>query len=502
MVWQEAFGEMGWPSFRLVDRRLHQYGIDIVEVLRFLPAHFLVGWPDRSRTVPAPDAPMQLTIAGAAQCPGSADVVNTFVSLVRTLARLEAHWPTDDPSSVAGLRSQDAAAELGLTPGVESKELLRRAFLLSIGEPWSYYSNSGPVGSDGREGWELRVERDIRAYADIGDIGDYWEQRSKQRSSPGWLLPTAPPSVSELFTPQRMAEPDLEGHAAQLVVWLFEQAEGDTTKHVRLDEFAAEYGVDEVRLHAVLEHAARQGAVEVLGTLGGGRGTQVRLTVVGLARAEQVARARGKRWIRFDYLTSALVTAAMDTYPMCRLKLADFLASPVSILYGSALTVDEVLLAVEYLREKGLAELEYGQGGPAQALRLTSAGIDCGSTDIVNVRNFVSNQPGFSIGTVNNYGGANQIGTGNTQHNTMGTTAQDLAEFAQKVLAAAQTIDLSDQQRAQLVQDAQALANEAATPEPEPGRLRQLTSYLRESLTQHAADAVVQGLLNTAQNLF
>lgn len=102
VVWLEAFGDSGWPTFRAVDQRLDQYGIDAVEVLRRFPAHLLVGWPDRNRAVPAPDAPLQVTIAGAAHCPGTADVVDAFIALARTLADMEKHWPVGSPSSLPG----------------------------------------------------------------------------------------------------------------------------------------------------------------------------------------------------------------------------------------------------------------------------------------------------------------------------------------------------------------------------------------------------------------
>ncbi|MGP4001351.1 hypothetical protein [Streptomyces sp. 8N706] len=133
MVWLEAFGDTGWPTFHAIDQRLDQYGIDAVETLRLLPAHLLVGWPEPTRRVPAADAPLQLTIAGAAHCPGAADVVDTFITLVRTLADMEKHWPVRSPG-IPGLRSGNALdalldlpyanglAKLGRLIGLDSVE--------------------------------------------------------------------------------------------------------------------------------------------------------------------------------------------------------------------------------------------------------------------------------------------------------------------------------------------------------------------------------------------
>ncbi|WP_406373533.1 hypothetical protein OG788_24905 [Streptomyces sp. NBC_00647] len=506
----DAFkGHGGWPTFHQVDRRLDQYGIDAVAVLGTLTPHLLTGWPDPTRRVPSPETELRLTIAGVAHCPGSADVVDAFVSLVKTMTNLETGWP--NPTSRPTLRSPDAIKRVELAHSPR-KELLRRAFLLAREEPWAVYSNSGAlalpvwdeaqsnrtVDAHGIEGWELGVDRRVRAYREVQDIGDYWNRRSWQLADAQSLVPPPPPpSASELFTPRHVRYPGMEANTALLAVWLLQQTDGDTTRYESPDGFAQERDLPSGRLRGVLVYAQQHHWVEVLDTLSG---TSVRLTVAGVEMAEELLRLRSSRRVRFDYLTSALVSVAMDTYPMCRLRVEDFLISPASWLHGDSLTVDEVLRAVEYLREKGLAAIDYGQGGPAVELSLTGLGIDCGTDDDVNVRNFMSNQPGFSIGTVNNYGGAPQIGMNNTQHNTFGSSAKELAEFAQQVLAAAHTIDLPEDQRTRLLQDAQSLADQAESGTPEPGRVRQLMVRVRDSLTQNATDAVVQGLLNAAQN--
>ncbi|MFC8661334.1 hypothetical protein [Streptomyces sp. NPDC057199] len=493
----------------------------MVDVLSQLPERLLVGLPDATRPVPAGDSPMALTIAGVAQCPDSAELVHAFLALVRTMAQLEKDDEGEDSSGRTLLRSDDAVERAGLPAGPDSEELLRCAFLQAAAESWSVYSNSGSEGTHGRERWELAVDRNIRAYRGVLDIGDYWQRRSAQFPLAFLTGPVLPPAPArELFTPRHVAQPGLDAYAALLTLWMFEQSDGDTTLVIDPTEFTQQQEISEGRLRGVLEYASRQGTVKILGVLGSGRRAQVRLTVTGVLRAEDLVRVRGDSRVRFDYTVNALVTAAMDPpvrYPPGAepgphwIDLASFYIYPSSSRsvphsrpYGTRISREEVVRAAEYLGERGLAVLHRQPHGFSQepyALELTGLGIECGSTDDVNVREFMASQPGFSIGTVNNYGGANQIGTDNTQHNTIGSTPAELAAFARQVLASAHTIDLPEDQREQLIQDAQSLADEAGTGQPDPSRLRRLAARVRESLLQNGTDAVVQGLLSGTQNL-
>ncbi|MER5967709.1 hypothetical protein [Streptomyces sp. NPDC002057] len=98
--------------------------------------------------------------------------------------------------------------------------------------------------------------------------------------------------------------------------------------------------------------------------------------------------------------------------------------------------------------------------------------------------------------TVN--GGAPQLGQGNVQHNTFGYDPQQLAAFAREVLAAARTTDLSAEDRAAVVADAEALRAELAAAAPDAGRVRGLAqrvwqgarTYLPPVLATGSAQAV------------
>ncbi|MFE0257280.1 hypothetical protein [Streptomyces sp. NPDC059010] len=520
LVWQEAAKE-GWPTFRMIDLSLYQQGIDAVEMLAQLPPHLLVGWPDSRHHVPSPNSLLKLTAAGAAHCAETTDVIDTFVTLVRTLAHIEEHWPARSEQPVR-LHSENAQAETGLLSRPELKELLRLGFILSREEPWCVYSNSLtnpfpfrafaiPEGGSpedvtptvhwednvGLFGWELGVDRRIRAYRGLEDIGDYWSRRSRQLASAERLVPApAAPPVRDLFTPWHLEQPSLAAHAALLVLWLSEKVGEDTLRYENPEQFTQEQQLSDARLQAVLAYAQQQETVEVLQTL---RHSIVRLTITGVAAAEELLLARRTRRVRFDYLTSALVKAAMDTYPQCRLMVEDFLASGALCLYRDRLTQEEVLQAAEYLGEKGLAVL-YRRDGRLQVLRLTGAGIECGleGENEVSVREFMQNQPNINIGSV--YGNTT-IGDHNILKVTHGASPADFADFARRVLDAAHTVDLSEEQRSQLIDDAEQLANESASSVPTVSRMHQLVIHIRDALAQGATDAITQGLLDAAHHL-
>ncbi|MFI6434954.1 hypothetical protein [Streptomyces sp. NPDC050759] len=315
--------------------------------------------------------------------------------------------------------------------------------------------------------------------------------------------PVAPP-VRELFAPRHMDQSSLPALAALLVLWLSEKVGEGTLRDESPEQFAQEQQLTDVRLQVVLAYAQQQGTVELLQTR---RPSTVRLTITGVTVVEELLRARRTRRVRFDYLTSALVKAATDT-PQYRLRMEDFLASDAMSLYRDRLPREEALLAAEYLGVRGLAVLDR-RDGRVQALRLEGAGIECGLAveDDVSVREFMANQPGFSIGTVNNSNV--QVGNDTTQHITQINTQQinhgaspaEFADFAQRVLDAAHTVGLSEEQRSQLINDAEQLANESASSAPKLGRMHQLGVRIRDALAQGATDAITRGLLDAAHHL-
>lgn len=187
---------------------------------------------------------------------------------------------------------------------------------------------------------------------------------------------------------------------------------------------------------------------------------------------------------RLDHAINGLVAAAIENYPTTRLELINFLLSTRLAVLDEVLEVAEVFRAVEYLEANGIVTVDSPSPQTVRALTLTALGVECGFKDPISVRNFLNDQrpPGirneWNI-TVN--GGAPQMGQGNNQNNTFGYDPQQLTQFAREVLAAANSADVSEEVRALVVADVEALRAELVTAAPEPGRVRQLAQSVLQS---------------------
>ncbi|WP_392900433.1 hypothetical protein [Streptomyces sp. LN699] len=436
---------------------------------------------------------MELTVLGVAHSGDqqASEVVSAFLDLVRLLS---------DPSFIQPVSQACSEGELFRLPiamfehyvncsWAGDASVVETVLRLARWEPWCAASSSDELGQlVGTVGSFIGPGRDIRRYRGVRDIGEYWLIRSEGAPRTRSTYPVVEPVLAtEVFMPEHTVNPSLEGQAARLLMWLLVQCDGDITRWVNLREYRADTEMSKARLSGVLELCERHQTLEFEQTR---EGPTARISPSGVSRAEALHRAAASRPVRFDFAISALVTAAMEGYPACVVDLRTFRRSSLSNFNGEPLSVVEVIMAAKYLEEKKVVTPEDDSG---TVLRLTSLGIDCGLTEPINVRIFMTAQPGFSIGAVNNYGGNNQIGTGNTMN--IGAEPQQLVAFAQAVLESAHALDLPDHERTRLVHQAQELADAASDPTPQPGRLRQLTQNLRAALSQGAADAVAQGLL-------
>ncbi|WP_237329685.1 hypothetical protein [Streptomyces sp. CBMAI 2042] len=175
IIWDAFATRSEWPTFHWVDRRMDRQGLDAATALSQLPEGLIRGFPDLSRRLPPDDADLPLTIAGAAQCRGSADVVLLFLALIRVLAKTEQHWSGEDKPS---LSAQAAVSRLGLMPIEEHTILLQQARLLAQFEPGV---DGLHVAGNGVT-WTLTVGRSIRPFREVEDIGAYWRERQILRT--------------------------------------------------------------------------------------------------------------------------------------------------------------------------------------------------------------------------------------------------------------------------------------------------------------------------------
>ncbi|MEU3174995.1 hypothetical protein [Streptomyces sp. NPDC007000] len=293
---------------------------------------------------------------------------------------------------------------------------------------------------------------------------------------------------------------DAEHESALLLLDVYRQARGSTMAFPEVSDFEEWKDIDDERLYTLvglLEHA---GLVSKTVTLGGS--ISCRLTPAGVAKAEQLQRDRDTPRVRYDIALNGLVEAAADMFPTHRLELQGFLGSPHARILDTVLTLDEIFSAVSYLEDEKLVTVER-TGSQPTAITLTPQGKRCGWNDKIDVRGFLDGKQQPGIGQqINIHGGQNQFGNHNTQTNNINPSLAEVANFAQQVLEAAVTMDVPENVREQLTDDAEALQREATRQEPQPGRIRRAFEAVLETLSQTgqaASDA--QALLETGQNL-
>jgi hypothetical protein len=177
-VWNAFASTSEWPTFDWVDRKLDRQGLDAVAALAQLPEGLMRGLPDPSRPVPPDDSILALTIAGAARCNGSSDVVLLFLALIRILAETEQKWHARPGGEKPNLSEHAATRRLNLVPIEDHTTLLLQARTLAQHEPGI---EGHHIANDGGA-WTLKIGRSIRPFREVSDIGAYWRTREALRT--------------------------------------------------------------------------------------------------------------------------------------------------------------------------------------------------------------------------------------------------------------------------------------------------------------------------------
>lgn len=277
--------------------------------------------------------------------------------------------------------------------------------------------------------------------------------------------------------------------AARLLLALNTATGGDTHDiwNAAEDPGWAEAGDERIAL--LIDYLVSNGFADNFRTLASGTGC--RITAAGVVEAERYTRERDNPVRRLDFAADALVAAAVHEYPSYRLQLDCFVGSSRTWFYDHVLEIDEVQRAVDHLEQHGLVEAERGPGR-VEAVRLTPLGVECASQNPISVRRFMNEQqPAAQLITIN---GPAQIGNHNTQNNTFGLTPDQMTRFADELLAAARSADITDTARGRLVGEVEVLQAELRAAEPEPGRLRRALGRVRTAAWEVLPGVIVQGV--------
>ncbi|MFE3152576.1 MULTISPECIES: hypothetical protein [unclassified Streptomyces] len=244
--------------------------------------------------------------------------------------------------------------------------------------------------------------------------------------------------------------------------WLVGRSGRSPYELVNISEFAQEQTIPfELAEEAVrlLEHRGH-----VLLAVAFGPTIHARVTTAGLQHVDRLEADLRSTSARFDHALTLLMKAA-DTEPSGQLQLAGFIGT--ATFHGDHLTVDEVLRAVRYLHDHGLAFAT--PEVPPQHLTLTTRGWDCALSG-KTVRTFVNDQNSASP-VFNQHihaGGTGAQGVNVTQKvtNTTGLSADDLIVLIRELRNIAP--QLAPDKQEEFVQDVEILED---TEQDTPARL-------------------------------
>ncbi|MGZ0153697.1 hypothetical protein ACXJJ3_41975 (plasmid) [Kribbella sp. WER1] len=165
--------------------------IDLAELISRIPNELLHGGRPAGGARPDPNGSLSLTIAGAAVCSGTEQVLQVVVAAARLG---EAAYRTGDPDHPAEVTFPQVLEDLGLDlPEAEKKNLGRQSSMLLNEERW--WSHHGTTAEGG---WTCTVTEDIRFYKGVTTFAAYWDARDRQLAAQqvpipgGTWVPPAP----------------------------------------------------------------------------------------------------------------------------------------------------------------------------------------------------------------------------------------------------------------------------------------------------------------------
>ncbi|MGW7213674.1 hypothetical protein [Streptomyces collinus] len=269
---------------------------------------------------------------------------------------------------------------------------------------------------------------------------------------------------------------------SRLLLWLGEQAQLSSGSYVNVTRFVEEQRLDGEDPLVLAFELEKNDLVQVLRAYGGM--PHVHLTDAGRAAIHRLKKLRTDRAARLrctmDAFQRWLFDTAGDQQPA---DPALFLTSPAAYFAGSAISSDDLHEALAHLVEHKLIELI--DTDPA-TVAITPQGVSCalagGSVqDHINqprpgttYNNYMPNAKGIIIGEQQHF----------TQTNTDGVDPTLFAQLAGYIGQVSTTLGMPEADRAELERVARDLHTEATSANPEPGRLRQFATQLKDKLLE------------------
>ncbi|GHG83745.1 hypothetical protein [Streptomyces griseocarneus] len=272
------------------------------------------------------------------------------------------------------------------------------------------------------------------------------------------------------------------GYLARLLLWLDGRAKQNPAGYIDVAAFPEELQLEYEDPAILALQLEQHDLVQILRAMG--PRTHVRLTDAGRVAVRQLKDLQKDRAARIRHTMDALLRWLFDTASdQTPINPALFLATPGSYFAGTEISGTDLHQALAYLAEHNL--IDHIDTDPA-TVAITPQGTRCalagGSVqDHVNqphpgttYNNYMPNAKGVIIGEQQHF----------TQNNADGVDPTLFAQLAGYIGQVSTTLGMSETDRVELERVAQDLHAEATSENPEPGRLRQFATQLKDKLLE------------------
>jgi hypothetical protein len=500
-IWDLAYAGLTWPTFAELDRRWDsRHDSDVIGVLRQIPAGFITGFD--ARTEPQNSTKIGLTVAGAAACQNSQEVLAIFLDFIRVAAATERAWsPTsDEPDARPTLTDQEYAKQARNLPAADRSDLLRMVFQLVKTEPCGWVGLGGP---DAEGHWTVTLDRGVRSFRGLVDLDDYWSRRHKswEPAQPESAAAPAEPAPADPHLTLLEAHPDILG--PMLLAWIYTKAGSSTTEIIVVSDFEPE--VSPAKAEEALRRLQSQGLVRLHWLDPAPSLPRAQLTANGAELAVLTTRDWDSAVLRDRTARNALLAWIRDQRdsPQGMALVANFLRDRRSSFSGRFFSASDVDAAAAYLYDKGLIDGTFvdQQHGPVYA-RLKAEGIDCieHGGDVAAYLTSKERHPVTYNFNAPVSGTNVAVGDHATQISvTQGIDADALRTLVQAITEALPALGLDSKEQIETEEVASGIVTETQQSSPDRSRLRQGLGSLGRlvaSSAQQALAAVLSALID------
>ncbi|MFD9064662.1 hypothetical protein ACFVZ3_24420 [Kitasatospora purpeofusca] len=511
-----------WPTWQWVDTVLDRRGLDAPGLLRSLPRLGAdrpgpwYGLVNHDGVNISRNDRVAVTLAGALHVP---ELQPYFAApFLDTLAVLVAarHSRPISPNEVEEFRITATDVRAELAPRRDHEPLSRwmaRLPELMSNEPVTRNS-TGELPNGGRW-WGL--SRDLGRYRGVTTLEGYVEVTARlvgehampwtqAHETPIELAASAPPSSSDprqLRITAPIPEELAEVAAELMLLDLLDRSGGQVGRALSPDGFVPEAHARDESGWSVLRMLVDRREVDALQVRANGHPNIVMLTTIGRTKAMNLRRRSQDRAEREHHLHDVLVRWAYNQHrPGPGASIQSLPTSPDWWFCGTEVTWDEVSAAVRYLEGRGLLAGPVQFSGPPDGIRLhlTPDGEDCARSG-QTVRTYLDGQrsqpPAFQL-----TGDNNNIAFGNNNHQSTnfsahGVSSEDLATLVSMIRFSIPMLGLPEEQKEAVEGDVAALEAEAATGNPDQGRVRTFLQRVGSVVQSVATNPMAQNMVLT-----